>query len=160
MVSRAWDEVRAFALAMPRAIEDTPWGEAVIKIDHPPRRRANGLAYGPMFLWLGRPDVPAPAVSVKLRASYDQAVTVGGASPTTMSGLGHWGWLTVPLLRADLDLVRDWIDESYRIVAPKSLLAELDHANATTTTREIRHGHREANVGDRRHRDAGLRPQR
>lgn len=73
MTSRAWDEVRAFALAMPRAIEDQPWGEWVIKIDHPPRRRGNGLAYGPMFLWLGRPDAPTPAVSVKLGASYDQA---------------------------------------------------------------------------------------
>ncbi|MET9020041.1 MmcQ/YjbR family DNA-binding protein [Actinopolymorpha sp. NPDC004070] len=126
MASRAWDEVRAFALAMPRAIEDQPWDEVVIKIDHPPRRRGNGLAYGPMFLWLSRPDAPVPAASVKLRASYDQAVAEGAATPTTMSGLGHWGWLTVPLLHADLDLVRDWIDESYRTVAPKKLLAELD----------------------------------
>ncbi|NYH92330.1 MmcQ/YjbR family DNA-binding protein [Actinopolymorpha rutila] len=141
MTSRAWDEVRAFALAMPRAIEDLPWGERVIKIDHPPRRRGNGLAYGPMFLWLGRPDVPTPAVSVKLRASYDQAVTVGGATLTTMSGLGQWGWLTVPLPHADLDLVRDWIDESYRTVAPKKLLAELDQATRTTTTEGLRHGH-------------------
>ncbi|MGW0228035.1 hypothetical protein ACWDWO_06965 [Actinopolymorpha singaporensis] len=142
MAPLAWDEMRTFALAMPRAIEDTPWGELVIKIDHPPRRRGNGLVYGPMFLWLSRPQAPTPAVSVKLRASYDQAVTVGAATPTTMSGLGQWGWLTVPLPHADLDLVRDWIDESYRTVAPKKLLAELDPGAGTDQTEGVRHGHR------------------
>jgi hypothetical protein len=124
VATRAWDRVRTFALGLPRAIEDFPWGERVVKIDYPVRRR-NGLVHGPMFLWLGNRDAPAPAVSVKLRASYDQAVALGGATPMTMSGLGQWGWLTVPLAGADLDFVRDWVDESYRNVAPKRLLAEL-----------------------------------
>lgn len=124
MTTRAWDHLRAFALALPRAVEDSPWGELVIKVDHPPRRMANGLVYGPMFLWLGRRE--APAVSVKLTASYDQAVTMGRAKPMTMSGLGQWGWLTVPLAGVDLNLLRDWIDESYRNVAPKKLVAELN----------------------------------
>jgi hypothetical protein len=123
VVRQPWDQMRAFALSLPRAIEDAPWDELVVKIDHPPRRRGNGLAVGPMFVWLGKPD--AAQVSVKLRTSYDEAVAVGGAKPTTMSGLGQWGWLTVPLADADLDLVRDWIEESYRIVAPKGLMAEL-----------------------------------
>ncbi|MEQ7129366.1 MmcQ/YjbR family DNA-binding protein [Actinopolymorpha sp. B11F2] len=87
---------------------------------------ANGLVYGPMFLWLGRRDAPVPATSVKLKASYDQVVAVGNATPMTMSGLGQWGWLTIPLAGVDLDLVCDWIDESYRNVATKKLLAEFD----------------------------------
>lgn len=120
----AWDEIRAFALGLPSAIEDFPWGEPVVKIDQPPRRRwANGLVYGPMFLWLGRPE--AQAVSVKLRGSYEEARSVGGAAPMTVSGLGQWGWLTVPLGGADLGLVRDWVEESYRTVAPKRFLAGL-----------------------------------
>ena len=130
MATRAWDHVRAFALDLPCAVEDFPWGEPVIKVDHPPRRR-NGLVYGPMFVWLSRPDVSAPAVSVKLEASYDQAVAVGAATPTTMSGLGQWGWLTVPLADADLDFVRDWVEESYRNVAPKKLVGELDSRRPT-----------------------------
>ena len=125
MTMPAWDQVRTFALGLPCAVEDYPWGELVIKVDYPRRRMGNGLVYGPMFLWLGRPDAPSPAVSVKLGASYDQAVAVGGGTPMTMSGLGQWGWLTVPLPGADLDLVRDWVDESYHIVAPKKLVAEL-----------------------------------
>lgn len=126
MAERAWDLMREYALGMPHAIEDFPWNDIVIKIDYPRRRWPNGLVVGPMFVWLSAPDAASPTVSVKLRGAYDQAVAVGGATPTTMSGLGKWGWLTVPLADADLDLVRDWIDESYRVVAPKRLLAKLD----------------------------------
>ena len=139
MSSQAWDQVRTFALGLPCAIEDFPWGELVVKVDHPSRRMANGLVYGPMFLWLGSREAAAPAVSVKLKASYDQAVTIGGATPMTASGLGQWGWLTVPLVGADLDFVRDWVEESYRNVAPKKLLAEWDslenahHPDASTS---------------------------
>ncbi|GAA5019537.1 MmcQ/YjbR family DNA-binding protein [Actinopolymorpha pittospori] len=125
MSAQAWDEVRKFALGLPCAIEDFPWGQAVIKVDHPPGPARDGLVRGPMFLWLGSRDAVAPAVSVKLTASYDQAVALSGAAPMTMSGLGQWGWLTIPLAGADLDLVRDWVEESYRNVAPKKFVAEL-----------------------------------
>ena len=43
---------------------------------------------------------------------------------------GPLGVVTLPL-GADgvtLDLLRDWVEESYRIVAPKRLVAELDRA--------------------------------
>lgn len=124
MSESAWEQVRAFALRLPYAVEDFPWGEPVVKIDFPQRRR-NGLLVGPMFVWLGRPDIPTPAVSVKLTDSYEEAVAAGGATRTTMSGLGHWGWLTVPLENAALEFIPDWIQESYRNVAPKKFLARL-----------------------------------
>lgn len=121
-----WDQVRAYALAYPYAIEDFPWHQSVIKIDYPPGRKyGNGLAVGPMFAWLGQADVPTPGVSLKLTTAYDEAVALAGATPTTMSGLGQWGWLTIPVQTADLDLVRDWMEESYRNVAPKKLLGQL-----------------------------------
>lgn len=126
-----WDAVREFALQLPSATEDFPWGESVIKvekrtIDPPPWRRH--LVHGPMFLWLGRRDAPTPAIAVRLTTSFDQAIAVAGATPTTMSGLGQWGWLTVRLDATDLDveLVCDWVEESYRNNAPKKLVAELD----------------------------------
>lgn len=65
-------------------------------------------------------------VSVKLGASYDEAVAIGAATPMTYSGLGQWDWLTIPLAGADIRFLRDWVEESYRIVAPKKILAELD----------------------------------
>lgn len=118
----AWEDVRTFALGLPLAIEDTPWDELVVKIDHPPRRRG-GLVYGPMFLWLGQPD--ATTVSVKLETSYDEAAALAGATPMTHSGLGQWGWLTIPLADADPGLLRDWVEESYLVVAPKRLRTRL-----------------------------------
>ena len=114
-----WDAVREFALTLPAAFEDFPWDVPVIKV-------ATGSKWPPLFLWLGKRDAENPAVYVKLTESYDQAVAVAGAFPTTMSGVGHWGRLTIPLPVTDLDLLLDWIDESYRNVAPRKLVAELD----------------------------------
>jgi hypothetical protein len=118
-----WDAARAFALRLPAATEDLPWGDTVIKVRTKPgvprwRTRGEGV-HGPMFLWLGRRDADEPAMAVKLTTSYDTAIALAGASPTTMSGLGQWGWLTIRLAEAAVDLVEDWIDESYRNVAPK-----------------------------------------
>jgi len=85
----------------------------------------NGFVYGPMFLWLGHSDAPDPAVAVKLTASNDEAVATAGATPMNYSGLGHWGWLSVRLESVDAGLLCDWIDESYRNVAPKSLIKQI-----------------------------------
>lgn len=91
----------------------------------PPRWR-RGLVHGPMFLWLGRRDAEPPCVSVKLTDSHDQAVALAQAVPTTTSSLGQWGWLTIRVFAVDVDLVCDRVEESYRSVAPKKLVAELD----------------------------------
>ena len=126
--SSTWDAVRAYALGLPAAEEDFPWGETVIKVRRkpgvPPCRKEG--VYGPMFLWMGQREAEAPAVCVKLTRSYEEAVAIAQATPTTMSGLGQWGWLTVRLSAADIRLVCDWVDESYRNVAPKRFVAELD----------------------------------
>ena len=129
MSVRAWDTVRELALGLPNAVEDFPWGESVIKVEKrsadPPKWR-RGLVHGPMFLWLGARDAPVHAVSVKLTSSYDHAIAVANASPTTTSGLGQWGWLTVDLSAVDVDLMSEWVEESYRNIAPRKLVAELD----------------------------------
>ena len=65
-------------------------------------------------------------MAVKLTDSYEQAVAVAQAVPTSNSGLGQWGWLTVRLSAAGEDLLCDWVDESYRNQATKRLIAELD----------------------------------
>jgi predicted DNA-binding protein (MmcQ/YjbR family) len=129
MTVRRWDIVRKFALHLPAAAEDFPWGEAVIKVERrdvaPPSWR-RGLVHGPMFLWLGRRDVKSHVVHVKLTSCYDQAVEMAGAVRTAASGLGQWGWLTVALGSVDVDLMCDWVEESYRNIAPKNLVAQLD----------------------------------
>lgn len=107
------EKVRDFALSLPEAVEDHPWGEDVAKVR------------GKVFVFLG--SRTSRRITVKLDESHSHALSIDGAEPTGY-GLGKSGWVTVPL-RADgvsLGLLRDWIEESYRIVAPKRLVAVLD----------------------------------
>jgi predicted DNA-binding protein (MmcQ/YjbR family) len=99
-----------FALGLPGAKEDFPWGERVVK------------AGGKVFVFLGG---SAPAITVKLDESHAHALSVDGAAPTGY-GLGKAGWVTVPVAGLPVATLRDWVEESYRIVAPKRLVAELD----------------------------------
>ena len=141
---RRWDAVRAYALSLPAAEEDRPWGEPVVKVRRrpgpPPWRKDGEGVHGPMFLWLGARDAEVPAVAVKLSASHETALAVAAARPTTISGLGQWGWVTVPLTtaRLDVDLVCEWVEESYRNVAPRRNVAELDARNAERPHRRVR----------------------
>lgn len=112
------DPVRAklleFALSLPEAIEDHPWGETVAKV----RRR--------VFVFFGG-DPIRHRITVKLVESHGHALSIEGAEPSGY-GLGKAGWVTVPVDAdgVDLGLLCDWIEESYRIVAPKRLLAQID----------------------------------
>ncbi len=109
----ARDKLRDFALSLPAAYEDHPWGEDVAKVN------------GKIFVFLG--SSTSRRMTVKLDESHGHALAIDGAEPTGY-GLGKSGWVTVPLRAPgiDLDLLRDWVEESYRIVAPKRLVAELD----------------------------------
>jgi predicted DNA-binding protein (MmcQ/YjbR family) len=109
------DIVREFALSLPEAFEAHPWGEDVAKVR------------GKIFVFLGTSGSPKQRITVKLEESHPHALSIEGAAPTGY-GLGSSGWVTVPL-RAEgvtLAVLRDWVEESYRIVAPKRLVAELD----------------------------------
>jgi predicted DNA-binding protein (MmcQ/YjbR family) len=110
------DKAREFALSFPGASEDHPWGEDVVKVR------------GKIFVFLG--GSASKRMTVKLDESHAHALSIEGAERTGY-GLGASGWVTVPL-RADgvtIALLRDWIEESYRIVAPKRLVASLDVSN-------------------------------
>ncbi len=104
-----------FALRFPEAYEDHPWGDDVVKVNKK------------VFLFLASEDYPDPGMTVKLRDSHDQALTVPGAGPSGY-GLGRSGWVTISFRDATLPLavLKDWVEESYRLVAPRRLVAELD----------------------------------
>ena len=97
----------SFALSLPEDWEDHPWDDCVVKV----RKK--------IFLFLGK-----ERMSVKLDESHPHALAVEGAVPTAY-GLGRAGWVTVPLRAVGVDVLRDWIEESYCIVAPKRLVAAL-----------------------------------
>lgn len=105
-----------FALSLPEAVEDHPWNETVAKV----RKK--------VFVFFGG-DPSANRITVKLVESHGHALSIEGAEPSGY-GLGKAGWVTVPVDAegVDIDLLCDWIEESYRIVAPKRLGAVLDAA--------------------------------
>ena len=89
------------------------------------------------FAWLPVEGDPFK-VSVKLGASHEVAMLIPGAGPTAY-GLGKSGWVTLSFSDAaaiPVDLLHDWIRESYRLQAPKSLVAALDGQTATTTKKK------------------------
>jgi len=114
--------LRDFALGYPGAHEEFPWGERVVKVK------------GKVFVFLGRED-EGLGLSVKLPQSRLMALGLPFASPTGY-GLGKSGWVTVqfgPRDKPPMDLMRAWIDESYRAVAPKRLVATLPGVEAAPT---------------------------
>jgi predicted DNA-binding protein (MmcQ/YjbR family) len=114
MPDSAIEALRKFALGYPGAHEDHPWGETVVKVGKK------------VFVFLGKPQ-EGVSLSVKLPQSAHLALSLPFASPTGY-GLGKSGWVSVQFGRgekAPLDMLRQWIDESYRAVAPKTLAARL-----------------------------------
>lgn len=69
-------------------------------------------------------------LTVMLRddAAHVHALTSPGAEPAGY-GLGKAGWVRIPLAEEGApaaELLCDWVEESYRVIAPKRLIAELD----------------------------------
>jgi len=118
-------KLRDFALKLPDAYEDFPWGEVVVKVNKK------------VFVFLGMsnssPPEPGshPAMSVKLAESHDEALSFPGAAPTRY-GLGKSGWVSIPIGddAPPVEILSDFIEESYRIVAPTRLVKALDAAAA------------------------------
>jgi predicted DNA-binding protein (MmcQ/YjbR family) len=106
---------RGIALAFPEAHEDFPWGHRAIKVR------------GKAFVFMSK-DEPELSISVKLPWSSEGALQFPFCEPTHY-GLGRSGWITAAFgarKKAPVDALRSWIDESYRAVAPKRLVAGLD----------------------------------
>ncbi|PCC71781.1 Predicted DNA-binding protein, MmcQ/YjbR family [Nannocystis exedens] len=106
------EQVRALALAYPEAVEEFPWGHTAVKVR------------GKAFLFMGG-EGGTLTLSMKLPSSHGAALLLPFASPTGY-GLGKSGWVTAsfpvdaPLPSA---LLAEWLEESYRAVAPKKLSA-------------------------------------
>ena len=107
---RAEAALRDFALAYPEAYEEFPWGERAIKVRKKVFLFMFGGAHG---LYL----------TVKLPTSHPAALMQPFAEPAGY-GLARAGWVTSKFAPEDdppIDVLEDWIDESYRAVAPRTL---------------------------------------
>jgi predicted DNA-binding protein (MmcQ/YjbR family) len=106
--------LRRFALRYPEAAEDFPWSERTIKVR------------GKIFAFLSE-DGEKLYLTVKLPQSSEAALGLPFTSPTRYR-LGRSGWVSARFPKGSaipVDMFRDWIDESYRAVAPASLVKKL-----------------------------------
>ena len=113
-------ELIAYAATYPGAWEDHPWDHTVMKVGQK------------IFVFFGGAAMPDDVltVTVKLPVSYEMALTLPYMKP---SGHGLWmaGWAQLTQASGDdidLETIRGWIDQSYRAVAPKKLVKQLDAA--------------------------------
>ena len=111
-------ELRAFAMGLPGATEDFPWGDRVAKVN------------GKVFVFLGLDPVPGGPIglSVKLPATAPEALDLPFTKPTGY-GLGKSGWVTAsfePGQKPPVEILKSWIVESYRAIAPKKLVAKME----------------------------------
>lgn len=110
--SRIAQAIRKHALSYPETAEEFPWGESAFKVK------------GKTFVFM-RDDASGVSFSVKVPVSRDLALSLSGAEPTHY-GLGSKGWVTiVPDGETPMHVLTFLIDESYRAVAPKRVLAQL-----------------------------------
>jgi predicted DNA-binding protein (MmcQ/YjbR family) len=107
------DTIRKRAMSYPQVTEEFPWGESAFKVK------------GKTFVFM-RADKDDVSFSVKLPQSRDFALTLPGSEPTHY-GMGAKGWVTLrPTAKTKLDILYTLIEESYRAIAPKRVLQELD----------------------------------
>lgn len=107
--------LRAFALQYQETREDFPWGERVVKV----RNKIFVTLHG---------DSRELGMTVKLPSSAGIALGLPFVTPMGY-GLGKSGWVTARFPRRKpppLGMLMQWIDESYRAVAPRRLHPAMD----------------------------------
>ncbi len=123
----AFAALREYGLGFPEAHEDHPWGETALKVK------------AKVFCFLSR-HTGGLSMSVKLPHSKREALLLPFAEPTGY-GLGKHAWVTATFA-ADREppsaILRTWIDESYRAIAPKKLVAALDAPSAPPPTKSAK----------------------
>ncbi|NRD58945.1 MmcQ/YjbR family DNA-binding protein [Corallococcus exiguus] len=106
--------LREHAMSYPGAHEDFPWGHRAMKVNDK------------TFLFM-TVDGEKLNLSAKLPDSKDAALTLPFTEPTEY-GLGKSGWVTAHFDEASqvpVPVIKAWIDESYRAIAPKKLVDQL-----------------------------------
>ena len=105
------EKLRKVAFTYPETTEDHPWGHVALKVK------------GKVFVFLGG-DGDLVTFSLKLPQSKEFALGFSCAEPTAY-GMGKHGWVSAHTGGKDgvpFDVLVDWIDESWRAVAPKAVL--------------------------------------
>jgi predicted DNA-binding protein (MmcQ/YjbR family) len=116
-------ELRTFGLAYPGAHTKSPWpGHLDLAVNDK------------TFAYLSLEGEPL-GISCKLPQSSTMALALPFTEPAAY-GLGKSGWVAARFADKDkppVDLLKSWLDESYRAQAPKKLVKTLDAAGSVAT---------------------------
>jgi predicted DNA-binding protein (MmcQ/YjbR family) len=110
-------QLRAYGLALPGAHTKSPWpGHLDLAVNDK------------TFAYLSLEGEPL-SISCKLPRSAAVALMLPFTQPTPY-GLGKSGWVSAQFdkVAPPIEMLKAWIDESYRAQAPKKLLKQLDGA--------------------------------
>jgi predicted DNA-binding protein (MmcQ/YjbR family) len=123
-MSKTEASLRKYALSYPGTTEEFPWEHRVFKVNKK------------IFAFLDFKEGVA-SLTVKLPKSGKQVLKSSWAEPTGY-GMGKHGWVSCEFEEAELPVgkVRGWIDESYRAIAPKKLVKQLDEGAAPAAEAE------------------------
>ncbi|MBX5480964.1 MAG: MmcQ/YjbR family DNA-binding protein [Myxococcaceae bacterium] len=113
MANHPLDPVRAIAMKYPGAEKAFLFGDHEVF-------RVNKK----VFVWLGRRSTGGYGISVKLKDSQPAALMLPFCKASGY-GMAKWGWVDVEFPKGKpppMQLVKQWLDESYRHTAPKKLL--------------------------------------
>jgi predicted DNA-binding protein (MmcQ/YjbR family) len=120
--------LRDLGMSFPEATEEFPWEHRALKVK------------GKVFVFMGTgteagADHDQFFISCKLPASHPIALTLPGVKPTGY-GLGKSGWVSAQYApgKAPVDMLKEWITESYCAIAPKKLAAQVEGDGTTTAT--------------------------
>lgn len=108
--------LREAALAYPQTTEDFPWDHRAMKVK------------GKAFVFMGTGEDGTFFFTVKLPRSNAMALLLPFAKEARY-GLGKSGWVASQFAKGEdipVGLLKEWVDESYRAVAPKTLVKALD----------------------------------
>ncbi len=107
-------KLRQAALAYPQTVEDFPWGDRAMKV-----------AGKKVFLFMGASESGGFSCSMKLPYRHAEALKLKHTRPTPY-GLGKAGWVSFTFTaksKVPMTKMLDWLDESWRAVAPAKLSA-------------------------------------
>jgi predicted DNA-binding protein (MmcQ/YjbR family) len=121
-------EVRAFGLAYPGAHTKSPWpGHLDLAVNDK------------TFAYLSLEGQPF-TISCKLPTSGAAALMLPFVKPAGY-GLGKSGWVAASFAEGEalpVEMLKEWIDESYRAQAPKKLVASLDAPKVATAPAAVK----------------------
>jgi predicted DNA-binding protein (MmcQ/YjbR family) len=124
--ARKYEQIlRDHALSFPETHEDFPWGERALKVK------------GKVFVFMSK-DGDHLSLSVKLPNTGGFALSLPFCEPTHY-GLGKHGWVSAKFEGKDppIPMLLEWIDESYRANAPKTLLKKIASGEGIAPKRKV-----------------------